>query len=541
MNWFTDSMQNRLMTIVMGGLGLLLIVTTMAIFSLNTNINKFDDLLGIEIENERKIHEINFDFKIQVQEWKNTLIRGHDTQNRDKYWGKFQTMHKKIQGNIKSLSGSLTNTTNRSELEKFAKSHLYMYEKYNQGFDSFTANNYDHKAGDAAVKGIDREPSKLLTELAENMSNQVKKVTKELESEAHDTIFLSKLSIWSVALIISLLLWVTIKQSFIKPLKVLMDNIREFANGDFTSRIDTNRSDELGVLAENLRSMQQEIVTIISAVQTTSSELTQASTAINKTASEIARHTGETEHCTDQVATAVNEMSATVQEVAGNASGAADAAQNADDAARSGLIVMEKSITSINSLSTEIDKIAVAMNKLEQDTASVGAVLDVIKGIAEQTNLLALNAAIEAARAGEQGRGFAVVADEVRALAKRTQDSTEEIQQIIETVQNGASRAVSAMRDGQKQTSATVELASEAGNSIRAITNSISQIRDMNTQIATASEEQSYAAEEINKNVIIVVNLVQSTHQSAQHSTQIANNLDSSSDSISTLISKFKV
>lgn len=541
MNWFKSSMQARLMTIVIGGFSTLLIVASAGIFSLNSHLNSFELLLENEIENERRVHELNFTFKVQVQEWKNTLIRGHDDGQRAKYWGKFQAAHKKIQSEIKNLNDSLTNTKEKTALKVFGQSHLEMYEKYSEGFNDFSNSGYNHIVGDSAVAGMDREPSKRLMELATDISDQVKKTTKTLEAESKQIVLVSKASLWVVSIAVIILLWLTIKQGFIAPLKKLMNNIHDFADGDFTSQIDLKRTDELGELADNMRNMQMQVVDIISAVQSTSTELTSASSAINQTASDIARHTGETEHCTDQVATAVNEMSATVQEVAGNASGAAEAAQNADDAARSGLQVMEKTISSINNLSIEVDNVAQAMDKLEQNTASVSGVLDVIKGIAEQTNLLALNAAIEAARAGEQGRGFAVVADEVRALAQRTQESTEEIQQIIETVQSGASSAVSAMRDGQNQTSATVELAGEAGNSIRAITESISRIRDMNTQIATASEEQSYAAEEINKNVVNVVNIVQSTHQSAQHSTQVANNLDKSSESISTLISRFKV
>ncbi len=320
-----------------------------------------------------------------------------------------------------------------------------------------------------------------------------------------------------------------------------MGKITHLSEGDFTTIIDTSGNDELAQLSRNLSRMQSEIVDVLTSVKNTSGELQTASQSINLTASNITQHTGATEQYTDQVSNAISEMSDTVQDVATNAAGAADAAQQADQNAQRGLQVMDETISSINALSAEVDRVAGAMNQLEQDTASVGAVLDVIKGIAEQTNLLALNAAIEAARAGEQGRGFAVVADEVRALAQRTQESTEEIQQIIETVQNGAAQAVKAMESSQEQTRNTVELATNAGGSIQEITGSVTSIRDMNTQIATAAEQQSFAADEIRKNVESMAGLAKNAHTSAKESTAVANRLDEASNDLGHLVERFKI
>jgi methyl-accepting chemotaxis protein len=227
--------------------------------------------------------------------------------------------------------------------------------------------------------------------------------------------------------------------------------------------------------------------------------------------------------------------------VASNAGGAADAAQSADQNAHQGLKMMDNTLDAINQLNTEVNRVGTAMTQLEADTNRIGGVLDVIKNVAEQTNLLALNAAIEAARAGEQGRGFAVVADEVRSLAKRTQDSTAEIQQIIEAVQRGATNAMNAMKTSQGKTGATLEMAGQAGQSINQITQSISAILGMNMQIATAAEEQSYTAEEINKNIIQVVNLIDSLNQDARKSEQIARRLDDTTKDLETQIAHFAV
>src|SRR5699024_2663108 len=207
---------------------------------------------------------------------------------------------------------------------------------------------------------------------------------------------------------------------------------------------------------------------------------------------------------TDMVASAMNEMSTTVQEVARNTAQTAEASQGADDESKAGVLVAEEAIRGIEELIVEIESAAQVVQQVEADTESISAVLDVIQGIAEQTNLLALNAAIEAARAGEQGRGFAVVADEVRTLASRTQNSTEEIQDMIERLQNGVKRAVGAMTDAQERAKVGSECVEKASQSLHVIAAEVTTINDMNTQVATAAEEQSAVAEEINRNITTI-------------------------------------
>ncbi|WP_425287514.1 methyl-accepting chemotaxis protein [Pseudomonas panipatensis] len=227
---------------------------------------------------------------------------------------------------------------------------------------------------------------------------------------------------------------------------------------------------------------------------------------------------------TDQVATAMHEMSATAQEVARHAADAARAADDADQHAQSGERVMQSTIQTITQVSDEIASTAEVIRRLEADSGRIGKVLEVIRGIAEQTNLLALNAAIEAARAGEQGRGFAVVADEVRTLAQRTAESTAEIHQIIDTVQTGAVNAVRAIESGQSRSEQGLEQVTQAGDMLQSITHAVEAIRDMNRQIATAAEEQTSVAEDISRNLAEITSIastndenVQRTHRASQH------------------------
>ncbi|MGP6417385.1 methyl-accepting chemotaxis protein [Pseudomonas putida] len=214
---------------------------------------------------------------------------------------------------------------------------------------------------------------------------------------------------------------------------------------------------------------------------------------------------------TDMVATAVHEMGLTVQEIAQNAGNAALASQTARDEAMQAREVVGGSIRHIESMSDEIGVAAGAVGELAQQVASIDSVLAVIRGVSEQTNLLALNAAIEAARAGDMGRGFAVVADEVRTLARRTQASTDEIQQMIGSLKQGAENAVSSMRTGQAATGTGVESSQRTGASLTAITGQVERISDMNHQVATATEEQSAVTEEINRNVQGISDLARAT------------------------------
>lgn len=246
------------------------------------------------------------------------------------------------------------------------------------------------------------------------------------------------------------------------------------------------------------------------------------------------------EQQTLSAATAMNEMSATVQAVAVNADSAASAAASADSEAASGAEIVSSTIDVINTLAMEVDKAAEVITKLETESESIGVVLEVIRGIAEQTNLLALNAAIEAARAGEQGRGFAVVADEVRILAQRTQESTQEIRQMIERLQSGAGEAVTVMIQGKAQAKASVEQASKAGASLEAITSAVSEISAMNTQIARAAKEQSSVANDINMNISGIAKVSDETSSGAQEATKASEELDAIASKLANLLSSIR-
>ncbi len=243
----------------------------------------------------------------------------------------------------------------------------------------------------------------------------------------------------------------------------------------------------------------------------------------------------------DQVATAINQMTATVQEVARNATAAATAAGAADVQANEGRKVVTQTIDAIETLASRVEQAAEVINRVHSHTEEIGMVLEVIKDIAEQTNLLALNAAIEAARAGEQGRGFAVVADEVRTLASRTRKSTEEIHSMIEQLQSGAKEAVSVMEEGREHAKYGVEQTSHTGEALDEITAAVSTINDMNTQIASAAEQQSMVAEEINKNIVNISQVAAQTAEGVRQGATASQGLESLATEMRLLVDKFQV
>ncbi len=313
------------------------------------------------------------------------------------------------------------------------------------------------------------------------------------------------------------------------------------SNSDLTARLSISSQDELGAMANSLNRMLEKFQQSMSKVSRTTERLATTSEELTAVTRETTDAVNRQRSETDSVAAAMNEMNATVQEVSNNASNAANSASEANQQTLHGKQIVNDSIAAIERLAEEISKASEVINHLEKDSEAIGSVLDVIRGIAEQTNLLALNAAIEAARAGEQGRGFAVVADEVRTLASRTQESTQEIQVMIERLQDGSRRAVAAMEEGANQASVSVEYASKAGDALETITQAVGQISEMNTLIATAAEEQSAVAEEINANVSNISHVADDTATGANQVTSESEKLAQVAVELQTMVNQFKI
>ena len=317
--------------------------------------------------------------------------------------------------------------------------------------------------------------------------------------------------------------------------------LHAFAEGDLSHKCPIAGKDEFAWMSWEYTNARKGFAKMVDEVRQYTLQLSSAAEEMARTTESSKRNLHEQNAQTEQVATAMNEMVVTIQEVARSASSAAESANSADNEAAAGNQVMAESIKSINTLAQEVQRTFDFITKLKAESDSIGAVLDVIRGIAEQTNLLALNAAIEAARAGEQGRGFAVVADEVRTLASRTQESTQEIQEMIERLQSGANEAVTVMQEGRNRADISVGHSAEAGKALQSIASVVDNIKNMNLQIATAAEEQSATADEINRNVVNISTFAHETAAGAEQSSQAADELTHLATQLDEVVQRFKV
>ncbi|SDU38654.1 methyl-accepting chemotaxis protein [Halopseudomonas salegens] len=345
-----------------------------------------------------------------------------------------------------------------------------------------------------------------------------------------------------VALLLALLVGL-IGRSINRPLAATVDALADIAEGegDLTHRLDTQGRDELAGLAGHFNAFTGKLAALVRRLLGSAQSLDTAATELGNMAQRTQQHSAEQSQQMEQVATAVNEVSYAVQDVAKHAEQAAEQVRTADDAAREGQTAVHQGVAEAQQLASTMTRAVTTMQDVERETAQIGKVLDVIQAIAEQTNLLALNAAIEAARAGEQGRGFAVVADEVRLLAQRTQSSTAEIHQMIETLRAYVSEAVKVIGESSQATERTVTRVNETGERLQDIVNALQQVSGLNQSIASATLQQSHVVEEINRNVTSVAGLARDNAAAADQASAAGAQLTALAQDLNRLLGDFRV
>ncbi len=379
-------------------------------------------------------------------------------------------------------------------------------------------------------------------EMSDAIVNQFTEQTKQfVESSASQAQLIAFVVFILASIIVMILVYLT-SRSIIKPIERVYHTINEIRrNNDLSMSISQSGKDEITTMTIDFNSLISDFKKLIYEVNTALSTLNVATEHLSETTAATSSGMQEQLHEADMVATAATEMQATIQDISHNTEAAAKKAESTNLSAQQGRSEVESTVVQINHLSDSLGNASSVVSQLEKDAETIGSVLDVIRGIAEQTNLLALNAAIEAARAGEQGRGFAVVADEVRSLAQRTQDSTQEIESIISTLQGRTREVVSIMQQCRTQGGESAAQASKAGELLRSITEDVQTIMDMSTHIATAIDEQSQVASEVNKNVVRIRDIAQEASGHAATNAQTSEEVSEQARVLYQAIDKFKV
>ena len=344
-----------------------------------------------------------------------------------------------------------------------------------------------------------------------------------------------------LVLLFGILAAVIITRQITRPLRETLEVVERIAGGDLSHNLRVTRRDDLGVLQQGIARMGTTLRELIGGIRDGVTQIASAAEELSAVTEQTSAGVNSQKIETDQVATAMHEMTATVQEVARNAEDASQAAAAADAEAREGDQVVNQAIDQIERLAVEVGRSTEAMAVLQRESDKIGSVMDVIKAVAEQTNLLALNAAIEAARAGEAGRGFAVVADEVRGLAQRTQKSTEEIQTLVAALQSGTQHVASVMNSSRSLTDSSVTLTRQAGTSLQGITRTVSNIQSMNQQIAAAAEQQSAVAEEISRSIINVRDVSEQTAAASDETAKSSIELARLGNQLQMMVSHFRI
>ncbi|MER0042891.1 methyl-accepting chemotaxis protein [Pseudomonas sp. MGal98] len=424
--------------------------------------------------------------------------------------------------------------------QAFAAEHPQQVNQVTTALDNYRNAVMAFKAATETIAVARKELTEEGYEIV-RISNELTAIQMERRNSETASARTLQLTTTVIALLVGILAAWMITRQITRPLQETLAAVERIAGGDLSQTLQVTRRDEMGVLQQGIQRMGSTLRELIGGIRDGVTQIASAAEELSAVTEQTSAGVNSQKVETDQVATAMHEMSATVQEVARNAADASRAASDADREANQGDRVVGEAIAQIERLAAEVTRSTEAMSHLQQESNKIGSVMDVIKAVAEQTNLLALNAAIEAARAGEAGRGFAVVADEVRGLAQRTQKSTEEIEELVAGLQHGTQQVANIMHSSRELTDSSVELTRKAGGSLESITRTVSNIQSMNQQIAAAAEQQSAVAEEISRSVINVRDISEQTAAASEETAASSVELARLGSQLQQMVSHFRV
>lgn len=539
-SFIMHSIRNKLL--VLTGLGTALVIAA-SIFGLYQGwraIMSYESLMATEISAERQIVDLQLAYSEQSRQWTNMLLRGQNETDRDRHWQEVIELQEEIMQGVTALATQLQYADVAERLQQFEAAHERGYRALNDARDFFLQLGSAETA-DAMVMIVLQENANLLREAVDLLAQNVNEDSRTVSAAARSLMGWSVIALVVAVIFAFVLFLILVEREIIRPAGYVVRELERLAKGDFSQPIEQLTQDELGRIAASAQGLQTQLGQALQQVSNAVAQVASASEEVATVSEQTNQGVSQQRHETNQIAAAMHEMAATVQEVARNAAEAAGAAEQADESSRSGSEVVRATVATVQDVAAGVEQVAEALQRLEHESLAIGTVLDVIRGVAEQTNLLALNAAIEAARAGEQGRGFAVVADEVRTLALRSQQSTQEIQDIVERIQAGTADTVRVMDMSRTRASGAVGEAEKAGEALEIIAQAVATIRDMNVQIASAAEEQSAVAEEMNRNITGFAEVADQTADGAAQSTRAGEELARLASDLQTVVQQFKI
>ncbi|MGV3680027.1 MAG: methyl-accepting chemotaxis protein [Acidovorax sp.] len=449
-----------------GALGLVLALMLGAalfgIAALYGTLGTYDATVLQRVAQERAVSRMESEFKTQVMEWKNTLLRGEDSRKRELHWNAFQASEKRVADAAKALAPQLVDSSERAALQKFVDAHTQMAQGYRKGFEAFQSLGFVASAGDADVADIDQGPAKLLGELSRQVADSSAAIAQQAAQDARRALLSSLVALALVTALGAFAGWV-ITRSVVRPLRVAVSLANKVAAGDLTTTIVIDGNDEPARLLQALAAMQENLERVVAGVRTNAEGVASASAEIAQGNTDLSMRTEDQASSLDETSSSMQQLQQTVQNNAASA-------QRANELAKSGATVAERG-------GQVVGQMVEVVQGIQDSSRKIADIIGVIDGIAFQTNILALNAAVEAARAGEQGRGFAVVASEVRNLATRSASAAREIKALIQT-------SVDRVQAGS-------DLARNAGSTMDEVVTSIRGVSALVEEISQASAEQT--------------------------------------------------